>query len=92
MEVYPRQEDWLMRRQIEQVRKDGELCESVKELVSVDPAVDLLDGLTVLTHRAGILKSFLECLRMVGYRLRVAGLTNTSEVQAHAKPLVNLPA
>ena len=48
-------------RQIEQVRKNGELCSSVKELAEVDPAVDLLDGLTVLTHRAGILKSFLEC-------------------------------
>ena len=48
-------------RQIEQVRKNGELCSSVKELAEVDPAVDLLDGLTVLTHGAGILKSFLEC-------------------------------
>ena len=47
-------------RQLEQVRRESELCESVKELAEVDPAVDLLDGLTVLTHRAGILKSFLE--------------------------------
>jgi transposase len=48
-------------RQIEQVRKNSDLCQSVRSLGQVDPAVDLLDGLTVLTHRAGILKSFLEC-------------------------------
>jgi hypothetical protein len=79
-------------RQVEQIRKDGELCDSVKELVSVDPAVDLLDGLTVLTHRAGILKSFLECVSEDGYlQATVAGLTNTFRFK-HMKPLVNLPS
>ena len=77
-------------RQIEQVRKDSELCESVRQLSSVDPAVDLLDGLTVLTHRAGILKSFLEG-HVDGYlQATVAGLTNTFRFK-HMKPLVNLP-
>jgi transposase len=79
-------------RQVEQVRNDGDLCRSVKELVSVDPAVDLLDGLTVLTHRAGILKSFLECVSEDGYlQATVAGLTNTFRFK-HMKPLVNLPS
>jgi hypothetical protein len=79
-------------RQIEQVRNDGELCESVKELNEVDPAVDLLDGLTVLTHRAGILKSFLECVSPDGYlKAEIAGLTNTLRFK-HSKPLVNLPS
>jgi DNA polymerase III epsilon subunit-like protein len=78
-------------RKLEQVRKDGELCESVKSLSSVDGAVDLLDGLTVLTHRAGILKSFLEC-HVDGYlQAGVAGLTNTFRFK-HFKPLVNLPS
>ena len=78
-------------RQIEQVRSDSELCESVKELSEVDPAVDLLDGLTVLTHRAGILKSFLEC-HVDGYlKAEIAGLTNTLRFK-HSKPLVNLPS
>jgi transposase len=78
-------------RQIEQVRNDGDLCKSVKELVSMDPAVDLLDGLTVLTHRAGILKSFLDC-HVDGYlQATVAGLTNTFRFK-HMKPLVNLPS
>jgi len=77
-------------RQIEQVRKNGELCGSVKELAEVDKAVDLLDGLTVLTHRAGILKSFLECHKDGWLEASVAGLTNTFRFK-HYRPLVNLP-
>ena len=79
-------------RKIEQVRKDGELCESVRILADVDPAVSVLDGLTVLTHRAGILKSFLESVSEDGYlKAEVAGFTNTLRFR-HAKPLVNLPS
>ena len=78
-------------RQIEQVRKGSELCKSVTDLASVDAAVDLLDGLTVLTHRAGILKSFLECNKDGYLQAGVAGLTNTFRFK-HFKPLVNLPS
>lgn len=78
-------------RMVEQVRLDSDLCPSVKELVSVDPAVDLLDGLTVLTHRAGILRSFLDCHKDGWLQAEIAGFTNTLRFR-HAKPLVNLPA
>jgi hypothetical protein len=78
-------------RQIEQVRKNSDLCESVRSLASVDPAVDVLDGLTVLTHRAGILKSFLEGHKDGWLQAGVAGLTNTFRFK-HFKPLVNLPS
>ena len=78
-------------RKIEQVRKDSELCESVRDLARCDPAVDLLDGLTVLTHRAGILKSFLESHKDGYLKAEIAGFTNTMRFR-HAKPLVNLPA
>ena len=77
-------------KKIEQVRKDGELCDSVKELATLDPAVDLLDGLTVLTHRSGILKSFLECHTDGWLKAEIAGFTNTLRFR-HMKPLVNLP-
>jgi len=77
-------------RQIEQVRKNSDLCQSVRSLGKVDPAVDLLDGLTVLTHRAGILKSFLECHKNGWLQAGVAGLTNTFRFK-HYRPLVNLP-
>jgi hypothetical protein len=78
-------------RQIEQVRKGSELCRSVVDLASVDPAVDLLDGLTVLTHRAGILSSFLDCHKDGYLQAGVAGLTNTFRFK-HYRPLVNLPS
>ena len=78
-------------RKIEQVRKDGELCSSVTDLIPDNPSVDLLDGLTVLTHRAGILKSFLECHKDGWLQAGVAGLTNTFRFK-HFKPLVNLPS
>ena len=77
-------------RQIEQVRKNSELCQSVRDLAGHDPAVDLLDGLTVLTHRAGILKSFLECHTDGFLEASIAGLTNTFRFK-HYRPLVNLP-
>ena len=77
-------------RMIEQVRKDGELCESVLDLVDDDPAVSLLDGLTVLSHRASILKGFLDSHRDGWLKAEIAGLTNTLRFK-HMKPLVNLP-
>jgi hypothetical protein len=78
-------------RMIEQVRKDGELCESVLDLVDADPAVSVLDGLTVLNHRAGILKGFLESHKDGWLKAEIAGFTNTLRFR-HAKPLVNLPS
>ena len=78
-------------RKIEQVRKNSELCQSVRNLSEIDPAVDLLDGLTVLTHRAGILKSFLECNNEGWLQAGIAGLTNTFRFK-HYRPLVNRPS
>ena len=78
-------------KQVEQVRRDGELCESVKELAAYDEAVDILDGLTVLSHRIGVLKGFVENHSDGWVQATVAGFTNTLRFK-HAKPLVNLPA
>lgn len=78
-------------RKLEQVRKDGELCPSVLELVDREPAIALLDGLTVLTHRIGIVKSFLDENNGGYVQASVAGLTNTFRFR-HAKPCVNLPS
>jgi len=78
-------------KQIAQIRNNAELCQSVRSLGQVDPAVDLLDGLTVLTHRAGILKSFLECHKDGWLEAGIAGLTNTFRFK-HYRPLVNLPS
>ena len=78
-------------RKLEQIRQDGELCPSVRELAEREPAISLLDGLTVLSHRIGIIKSLLDT-QVDGYvQASVAGLTNTFRFR-HARPCVNLPA
>ena len=87
---------------IEQIRylkghdREGELCDSVTRLAKEDPAVTVLEGLTVLTHRLGFFKSMLEnCVvdadGSTWLRAEVGGLTNTLRFK-HKKPLANLPA
>ena len=77
-------------KKIEQVRKDGMLCESVLDLAYKDPAIEMLDGLTVLSHRIGVLKGFLK--HQVDGKLvsGAGGFTNTLRLQ-HRSPIVNLP-
>lgn len=43
------------------------LCPSVLKLIEKEPALEALDGLTVLTHRIGILKGFLENMDENGF-------------------------
>ena len=81
-------------RKIEQVRKDiGEekiLCQSVKKLFKVEPKLSLLEGLSVLTHRIGILKGFLSNVDDKGYiQAQIQGLANT--LRFKHKVVVNLP-
>ena len=78
-------------RKLEQIRKDGELCSSVRELVAREPAIGLLDGLTVLSHRIGVIKGLLESENEGYVCASVAGLTNTFRFR-HARPCVNLPS
>ena len=78
-------------RAVEQIRKDGELCESVRVLAEREPAVELLEGLTIINHRMGIFKAFVGMAEDGYVRATVSGLTNTLRFR-HAKPLVNLPA
>lgn len=45
---------------VEQIMtEEKELCESVLKLAKKEPAIESLSGVTVLTHRIGLLKSFL---------------------------------
>jgi hypothetical protein len=77
-------------RTVPQVRKDGELTPSVKMLIEDNPAVEVLDGLTVLQHRLSIFEGMLSSQVDGRVRAEVAGLTNTLRFK-HSKPLVNLP-
>jgi len=77
-------------RAVEQVRDGSELCESVKLLIEQHPTVGILDGLSVINHRLGIFKGFLDCHRDGWLKAEIAGFTNTLRFR-HYKPLVNLP-
>ena len=73
---------------------DGSTDNSVQVIESIakkNPAVQVLDGLTVLQHRLGILNGFVECEREGYLRAEIDGLTNTLRFK-HKKPLVNLPS
>ena len=97
--------DWLMKLgwkpilfedgrngKVPQVRdKEKMLCKSVLALREVEPAIEHLEGLSVVTHRAGYLKGFLEKVDENGYAVAFAhGFTKTLRLK-HAKPFVNLP-
>ena len=77
-------------KKVPQVRKDGELTESVRLLIDDNPPVEVLEGLTIIQHRLGIFQGFLECERNGYVKAEINGLTNTLRFK-HNKPLVNLP-
>lgn len=78
-------------RTIPQVREEGELTDSVVRLADVDPAVKVLEGLSIVQHRLSVVRGFLKALDAEGYVFAgVHGLTNTLRFK-HVKPLANLP-
>jgi len=88
---YKRIEGTRDERKIPQVRNASkELCSSVLELSDRDPAIHLLEGYSVLSHRISIVEGFLKHERNGKLQARVQGLTNTFRFK-HVAPLVNLP-
>ena len=76
---------------VPQVRKEGVLTDSVLRLADVDPAVKVLEGLSIVQHRKSVVKGFLAALDDEGYVFAgVHGLTNTLRFK-HVKPLANIP-
>lgn len=75
--------------QINQEHGKG-ICESIKKLFTKEPALENLDGLSILNHRIPLLKSFLEYENDGYVQAAIQGLTNTLRFQ-HAKPCVNMP-
>ena len=87
---YDKNKETGKERKIPQVRKDGELTDSVRLLIDDNPVVEVLEGLTVMQHRLKIFEAFLECERDGYVKAEIDGLTNTLRFK-HKKPLVNLP-
>jgi DNA polymerase I-like protein with 3'-5' exonuclease and polymerase domains len=70
---------------------DKELCKSVMKLAEKEPAILALEGISVLTHRIGVLKGFLKNLSFSNTVVAGAtSFTNTLRLQ-HTSPVVNLP-
>jgi hypothetical protein len=68
----------------------GEICPSIHKLMDKEPNLIHLEGLSILTHRIGLLNGFLR--DQVDGRLQAscAGLTNTLRLQHSV--IVNLPS
>lgn len=91
---FVRDKKTLEERKIPQVRKEdgGEkvLCPSVLRLVDKEPAIKELETLTILNHRAAIIKAWLSSVDKNGYvKAEIAGLTNT--LRFKHKTVVNVP-
>lgn len=77
-------------RKIPQIKADGEICDSVKKLYKKDSNLELIEGLSVLSHRISLLKGFLRDVDSAGFlKAEVAGITNTARFRH--KTIVNLP-
>jgi len=78
-------------RLVPQVRgKDKLLCPSVVLLIDRCPAVELLQGLSVINHRISILEGFVTNADEDGFvKAEIQGLTNT--LRFKHKTVVNLP-
>lgn len=79
-------------RKIPQVKlpQSPNLCPSVMELAEKEPAIKELEGLSILNHRIGLLKGFLNNVDEEGFlKARIHGLTNTLRFK-HTE-IVNLP-
>jgi len=85
-------------KKIEQVRyhspsdpRKGQLTESVLKLKSKNKGVEILEGLTVASHRRSIFSGFLNSADASGRVVASAGgFTNTLRLK-HRAPIVNLP-
>ena len=83
-------------KQVPQIRypkghsNEGELCEEILELAETHPEVEVLAGLSIIKHRVGFFKGFLDNHKEGKVVAAIEGLTNTLRFQ-HKKPLANIP-
>ena len=81
-------------RKIPQIQQDKTLgpglCQSVKVLFDKEPKLEVLEGLSIITHRISVLEGFLSNVDQNGYvQAQIEGLTNT--LRFKHKVVVNLP-
>lgn len=79
-------------KEVPQVYDGEEVCESIKLLFNLEPALENLNSLSIINHRIGIFEGYIDRVDEEGFiKATVRGLTNTLRFK-HSKPLVNLPS
>jgi hypothetical protein len=89
---FVREKESFGTRKIPQVNipNGGGICPSIKKLYDKEPNLELLEGLSVISHRISILKGFLRAVDDNGYVYAgISGLTNTMRFKHSI--CVNLP-
>lgn len=77
-------------KEVPQINIKENLCPSVVRLIEKEPAIEHLQGLGIIKHRLGVLKSF-RANQKNGYVIAGASaFTNTLRLQ-HISPIANLP-
>lgn len=78
-------------KEIPQIYDGEEVCDSIKELFEIEPALENLNTLSIINHRIGIFESFRDTVDENGFtQAKVRGFTNTLRFK-HSRPIVNLP-
>ena len=70
--------------------REGDLCDSVMDLVKKDPAIELYGGLSVISHRISVLNGFMNAQVNGKVVSSAQGFTNTLRLK-HRAPVCNLP-
>lgn len=87
---FVRGEDGEPDRNIPQVNlKGGEVCDSVKALIPIEPGIEHIAGLGILNHRNSVVKGFIRGAIDGELIAGAGGFTNTLRLQH--REIVNLP-
>ena len=88
---YKKNADGTQRKipQIASKAKNGSVCDSIKKLYEKEPRLEVLEGLSVLSHRIALLEGFISNQRDGYIEASMRGLTNTLRLK-HVN-IVNLP-
>lgn len=63
--------------QIASKNKDGDVCDSVKKLFNKEPKLEVLSGLSILSHRIGVVEGLIREQRNGHIKPSMLGFTNT---------------
>lgn len=76
---------------VAQIYVDDEVCQSIKDLYEIEPALENLDMLSLIRHRISIFEGYMKSIGDGDMtQAKIHGFTNTLRFK-HMKPIVNLP-